>query len=87
MSPNNKLWMARPTLTDLNPFELNCYPFMISIDKWNGRRNAADDLPTKICVPSKAKNVNVKVFNMITKMTSCHCKCKFNSATNNSNQK
>ena len=44
----------------------------------------------------KAKGVNVKAFNMITNknetkgMTdhiSCDCKCKFNSATCNSNQK
>ena len=42
----------------------------------------------KICVPNKTKDVNVKVFNMITnkreaktltKHISCDCKCKFNS--------
>ena len=47
-------------------------------------------------VLSKTKDVNVKVFNMITKMNesktlvkhiSCDCKYKFNSVTCNSNQK
>ena len=47
-------------------------------------------------VPNKIKNINVKVFNMITnkneaktlvKHISCYCKCKFNSTTCNSNQK
>ena len=42
----------------------------------------------KICVPNKTKDVNVKVFNMITnkreaktlrKHISCDCKCKCNS--------
>ena len=39
---------------------------MISLDKCNESCNAADYLSTKICVPRKRKDVNVKVFNMIT---------------------
>ena len=46
--------MARPALIDLNPIELNCYSFMISLDKCNGSCNATDDLSTKICA-SKTK--------------------------------
>ena len=47
-------------------------------------------------VPSETKEVNVKVFNVITRIsefktlvkhTSYYCKCKFDSATCNSNQK
>ena len=38
---------------------------MISLDKSNGSYNFADDLSTKICVPSKTKDTNVKVLNMI----------------------
>ena len=61
--------VSRPTLIDLDPVELNYYPFMINIDKkCNGSCNAADDLSTKICVPSKTKDVNVNVFNMVTKI-------------------
>ena len=44
--------MTRSTLNDLNPVELNCYTFMISLDKCS--------------VPCKTKEVNVKIFNMIT---------------------
>ena len=40
----------RPTLIDLNPIELNHYPFMISLDECNGSWNAVNDLSTKICV-------------------------------------
>ena len=40
---------------------------MISLDKCNGRCNAVDDLSTKMCVPVKTNDVNVKAFNMITK--------------------
>ena len=47
-------------------------------------------------VPSKIKDINVKVFNLISKKNevktlvkhiSRDCKCKFNSITCNSNQK
>ena len=57
--------MITPSLIDLNPVELNYYPFMISLDKCNGSCNAVDDLSTKIRVPSETKYENVKVFNMI----------------------
>ena len=48
-----------------------------------------------MCVPKETKDINVKVFNMITNkdeakaMTehiSCDCKCKFDSTTRNSNK-
>ena len=85
--------MIRPTLLDLNPVELRYYPFMISLDKYSESCNI---LLPKICVPKKTKDISVKACNMIakkneaktmTKHISCDCKCKFNSATCNSNQK
>ena len=84
--------MIRTILTDLNPDELKYYSFMISLEKCNGSCNA---LSPKICVPKKAKDRNVKVFDMVinkneaTTMTnhiSCDCRCKCNSITYNSNQ-
>ena len=48
------------------------------------------------CVPSKTKDINVKVLNMITRIDegktllkhiSCDSKCKFDCRTGNSNQK
>ena len=50
----------------------------------------------KYIFQKKTKDINVKAFNMITnkneaktisKRISCDCKCEFNSATCNSNQK
>ena len=58
--------MIRRTLFDLIPVELNYYPFMISLDKFSGICNSVDDISTKICVSSKTKDINIKVFNMIT---------------------
>ena len=35
--------MVRPILIDLNPIELNYYPFIISLDKCNRNCNAVDE--------------------------------------------
>ena len=95
-SLNNELCMIKSFLIDLNPVGLKYYTFMISLDKCSGSCNSVDNLSPKICVPSKTKYLNVKVFNMITnkseaktmvKHISCDFKCKFNSTTCNSNQK
>ena len=80
----NDVLCTRPALIDLNPIELRYYPSMISLDK------CINVLSPKIYVPKETKDINVKVFNMITnkneakrtaKPISCDCKCKFNSTT------
>ena len=60
VSLNNEPCKIRSTLIDLNPIELNHYPFMVSLDKYNGICNAVDDLSTKICVSNKTKNVSTR---------------------------
>ena len=86
--------MIRPTLIDLNPVELNYYPFMIILDKYSGCCNSVDDLSAKICILSKTKDINVKVFNMITnpneaktmlEHVSFDCKCIYNSTCSPTN--
>ena len=61
---------------------------MISLDKCDGICDTFDDLSMKVCVPSKTKDLNVTVFNMVKRMNepktlvkniSGGCKCKFNS--------
>ena len=66
VSLNNESCVSRPTLIDSNPIELNYYPFMINLNKCFGSYNTVDYLSTEVCVPSKAKDVNVKLFKMIT---------------------
>ena len=69
---------------------------MISLDKCNGSCNALDHLSANKCVTSETKNIDVKVFNMITRINeaktfvkniSCDGNWKFDSATCNSNKK
>ena len=67
MSVGNGPCMVKPIVIALNPVELNNYPLLIILDKCNVSCNAVDDLFTKIYVISKAKDVNVKVFNIMKK--------------------
>ena len=93
ISLNDDTFTIGPNLVDLNPVKLRYYTFMISLHKCSGSCNV---LSPKVCVPKETKYRNVKAFNMITnksepktkaKHISCDCKCKFNGATCNSNQK
>ena len=96
MSLNDEPCMVTLTLIYLNPGDVKYYyPFMVSLDKYSGSWNYGNDLSTKIFVPSKTENINVKAFNIITnrnevktlvKHISCDCKCKFNNTTCHSNQ-
>ena len=88
--------MIRPTVIDLNPVELNYYPFMVGLDKYSESWNSVDDLSGKICVPNKTNDVNVKACDMVTnknetttmlKHISCDCKWKYNSTACSSNRK
>ena len=82
---NDEPCMVKPTVIVLNPVELKYHPFMVSLDKYSRCYNV---LSPKICVPKETKDVNIKVFNIITNKNeakamaehiSWDCKCKRNS--------
>ena len=84
------------TLIDLNLNDLLYYQFMIRLVRCNGSCNTLDNSSTKICLPNKTKDVNAKVFNMISeineaktlvKHTLCYFKFKFDNKTCKLNQK
>ena len=47
MSLNNEPCMIRPTLVAINHVDLNYYPFLISVDKFNGSCDVVYDFSTK----------------------------------------
>ena len=58
---------------------------MVNLDRFNGSCNTFDSPSSRICVPNK-EDVNLKVFNAVTRMNesktltkviTCRCKCKF----------
>ena len=61
--------MVRPTFIDLNPF-------FISLDRCDGSCNTVEDLSVRICVHSKIKDVNLKIFNTIKGINESKNTCK-----------
>ena len=83
-------------LIDLNPVGFNFYPFLISLDRFNGTCSTDEDLLVEICVLNKTKAINSEVFIIATRINeskallkhiSCNCKCKFDNTECNWNQK
>ena len=70
MGLNNQRCLSRPNLTDLNPNENNqglChYLFMVSLERLIC--NTLVDSSSKICVANKTEDVNLNVFNLITRV-------------------
>ena len=78
--------MTKSIPIDVNPNKPHFYPFMASLDRCNGSCNTLDYLPDGICVLNKADDLNLVVFDMITrknwetaltKHASWDFKCKF----------
>ena len=63
----NQVWKLRPIIINVNSNEPVFYPFSIKISKCSGSCNNINDPYAKICVPDVIKNVNVKVFNLISR--------------------
>ena len=58
LSLTNEPSMVRPPLINLNPFELDCYPFVIIVDKCNVSCNIVDSKSDNI-VDSKCDSKSV----------------------------
>ena len=65
ISINNQHCMVRSMLIHMNPDELRCYLFTVSLGMFDGGCNIFDGSFGRICLPNKIENVYLKVFNMI----------------------
>ena len=66
ISLNNLPCQTRPTLVNINSNQPLYYPFTISVNKCGGSCNTIDDPNTRAYVPNKVRNMNVKVFNLLS---------------------
>ena len=57
----------RPEIANINSSNSIFYSFSIKVNKCNGNCNNINDPYAKICVPDAIKNLNVKVFNLMSK--------------------
>ena len=88
VSMNNQKCKIIPEIINVNNNELVDL-FSIKVNKCSGSCNNINDPYAKLCVPNVVKNINVKVFNLISwknqrKQIKWHENCKFNCKSNSS---
>ena len=95
ISMNNQECKARPQIVNVNSNNPIFYPFSIKTSKCSGSCNNINDPYAKICVPDIIKNLNVKVFNLISRTNetrftewheTCKCECRLDVIVCNNKQ-
>ena len=96
ISMKNRECKVRPEIISINSNNPMFYPFSIKINKCSGNCNNINDLYAKICVPDVIENLNVKVFNLMTRTNEirhikwhelCKCICRLDKIICNNRQK
>ena len=67
ISINNQACKARPEIINVNSNNPVFYPFSIKTSKCSGHCNNINDPYAKICVPDVIKDLNVIVFNVMSR--------------------
>ena len=68
VSLNKRSCKAIPTIVDIKSNETLFYPLTVSVNKCGGSCNTIDDPCARVCAPNKVKNMNVKVFNLMSRI-------------------
>ena len=96
ISMNNQECKVRPEIINVNSDEPIFYPFSIKTSKCSGSCNNINDPYAKICVPDVVKDLNVKVFNLMSRTNetrhikwheTCKCKCRLDASVCNNKQR
>ena len=96
VSMKNHECKVRPEIININSNNLMFYPFSIKVNKCNGNCNHINNPYARICVPDIVKNLNVKVFNPMSRTNetrsikwhkSCKCICRLDKIICNNKQK
>ena len=67
ISMNNQECKVRPQIVNVNGDDPVFFPFSIKTSKCSGSCNNINDPYAKMCVPDVVKNLNVKVFNLMSR--------------------
>ena len=67
VSMGNQKCKVRPEIVNVNSNEPLFYPFSIKTSKCSGSCNNINDPYAKLCVPDVVKNLNIKVFNLMSR--------------------
>ena len=96
VSINNQECKVRPEIVDVSSNNPIFYPFSVKINRYSGNCNSINDPYAKICVPDIVKNLNVKVFNIMSRTNetrsiksheTCKCICRLNKIICNNKQR
>ena len=92
---NVQEFKVRPEIININGNESVFYLSSIKISKCSGSCNNINDPYAKMCVSDVAKNLNVKVFNLMSRTNetrhikwheTCKCKCRLDASVCNNKQ-
>ena len=67
VSINNQECKIRSEIINVNTNEPVFYPYSITINKCKGSCDTINDSYAKLCVPDTIKNINTKVFNLMSR--------------------
>ena len=96
ISMKNRECKVRPEIININSDNPIFYPFSIKVNKCSGNCNNINDPYARICVPDIVKNLNVKVFNLMSRTNEtkfiklyekCKCICRLDKIICNNKQK
>ena len=96
VSINNQECKVRPWFININAKEPLFYPYCIRTNKCRGSCNNINDPYAKLCIPDAIKNLNIKVFNLISRTNetrhtewheTCKCECRLDPSVCNNKQR
>ena len=96
ISMKNQECKTRPEIIGVNSNNPIFYPFSIKTSKYTGNCNIISDPYARTCIPDIVKNLNIKVFNLMTLTNetrhikwheSCKCICRLDKIICNSKQR
>ena len=92
ISMNYQESKARPEITNVNSDKPVFFPFSIKTSKCSGSCNNINDSQAKLCVADVVKNINLKIFNLMSRnnetrhvkwQEACKCKCRLDASVCN----
>ena len=95
VSISNQKCKTRLDIVNVNSNELLFYLFSIKTSKCSGSCNNIKGPYAKLCVPDVVQNLNVKVFNLMSRTNetrhikwheTCKCRCRLNASVYNNKQ-
>ena len=93
---NKRKCKVRPQIVNINRDEPVFFAFNIKTSKCSGSCNNINNQYGKLCVPDAVKNLNVKVFNLMSRTNekrhiewheTCKCKCGLDASVCNNKQR